>query len=149
MPQRTQLYSSRASHAVVGRSAVLETDAPTDGEAPGEERAKLGGAAVHGVRPDGLAEVAVRREGGHDSVSIADIEGGQVAGDHITGLRVPWLEDGGPEVAVPVDRPLAAVGAEHHRNVVVGFGDDCQRPHHFLAVVDQMRQHLYDGPPIG
>ena len=50
-------------------------------------------------------------------------------------------------MAPAVDRPLAAVGAEHHRPVAGGFGDDRHRPGQFPPVVGQVGQQLDHGPP--
>jgi hypothetical protein len=43
-------------------------------------------------------------------------------------------------MAPSVDLPLAAVGAEHYRAIVGGFGDDRHRPGHFPSVVGRVRQ---------
>ena len=52
-----------------------------------------------------------------------------------------------PDGFANVDRPLAAVRAEHHRPIVGGFGDHCDRPRDVSAIVVQMRETLHDGPP--
>ena len=136
-----------AAHAVVGHGAVLEADAAACAEARGEERAELRGAAVGVVRADGLAEVPVRRERAHYRFGVTSVQRGLVAADDITGVGVPGLEYRRPDVAPPVDRPLAAVGAEHHRPIVGGLGDDRHRPGQFPPVVGQVRQQLHHGPP--
>ena len=138
-----------AAHAVVGHGAVLQADAAARAEAPGEERAQLSGAAVRVVRADRLAEVPVRREGAHDRFGVTGVQRGLVAADDVTGAGRPGLEDRRPDVAPPVDRPLAAVGAEHHRPVVRGFGDDRHRPGQFPPVVVQVGQQFDHGPPAG
>ena len=48
-----------------------------------------------------------------------------------------------------VNWPLAAVGAEHHGQLVRGFGDDRHRPRQLPPVVIQVRQQLHHGPPVG
>lgn len=53
-----------------------------------------------------------------------------------------------PDVTWAIDRPASAVGAEHHRPIVVGFGDDRNGSSQLPPVVGgQIRQQLYDGPP--
>ena len=52
-------------------------------------------------------------------------------------------------MAPSVDRQLAAVGAEHHRPVVGGFGDDRYRPSQLPPVAGQVRQQFHHGPPAG
>ena len=142
----------RAAHAVVGHGAVLQADAAACAEAHGEERAELRGAAVVVVRADGLAEVPVGREGAHYRFRVTSVQRGLVAAHDVSGAGEPGLEDGRPEVAPSVDRPLAAVGAEHHRRVVDGFGDDRHRPGQFPPVAfppvaGQVRQQFDHGPP--
>src|SRR5437763_6115002 len=96
-----------AAHPVVGHHAVFQLDAAARAEAPGEKRAELGRAAVGGVRADGLAVVPVRFEGADDRVGVTGLQRGLVAADDIAGVGGPRLEDGRPQVAPPVDRPLA------------------------------------------
>ena len=100
------------------------------------------------MRADRLAEVPIRREGTHDRFGVTSVQRGLVAADDITGVGVAGLEYGRPEVAPSVDRQLAAVGAEHHRAIVGGFGDNRYRPGQVLAV-GQVRQQFHDGPPAG
>jgi hypothetical protein len=80
---------------------VLKADAATCAEAPGEERMELRGAAVRVVRANGLAEVPVGREGVHHRVGVTGGQRGLVAADNITGVGVPGLEYGRPDVAGP------------------------------------------------
>ena len=92
-------------------------------------------AAVDGLRAGGLAVVPVRREGADHRVGVAGAKRGAEAADDISRQVRRRAEDGGPGVlAAPVDLPLAAVGAEYHRTVVAGFGDDGHRPELFLPV---------------
>ena len=62
-----------AAHAVIGHDALLQADAAARAEEPGEERAKLGGAAMGQVRADGLTVVPVRREGVDDRVGVTSV----------------------------------------------------------------------------
>ena len=101
------------------------------------------GAAVQ-VRSDGLAEVALRREGAHDRVGVAGVERGEIAADDVRRVHVRGREDRRPDVAPAVDRLLAAVGAEHHRPVVRRLGDDRDRPAASRPVVGQVRQQLHN-----
>src|SRR5580700_2040824 len=71
-PAKTVEFQGTA-HAVVGHHAMLQADATARAEAPGEERAKLGGAAVGEVRADGLTVVPVRREGVYDRVDVTSV----------------------------------------------------------------------------
>ena len=134
------------AHAVIGHHARLQADAAARAEAGGEERAELTRAAVGEGRPAGLAVIPVRREGAHDRLGVTSVQRRLVAADDITGAGGPGLEDGGPQAAPPVDRPYGAVGAEHHRPVVRGLGDDRHRPRQFPPVMGQVRQQLYHGP---
>jgi NAD(P)-dependent dehydrogenase (short-subunit alcohol dehydrogenase family) len=68
------MSASIAAHAVIGHDAMLQADATARAEAPGEERAKLGGAAMGQVRADELAVVPVRRKSVHDRVSDTIIQ---------------------------------------------------------------------------
>src|SRR6476646_7953370 len=129
----------RAAHAVVGHGAMLEPDAAAFAEARGEEGAQLSGAAVGGVRADGLAEVSVPREGGNYRLSVAGSQRGVVAADNITQVNGLRLENRRPDVPPSVDWPLAAVGAEHDRPVVGTVGNDCHRPRLFRPVIGHMR----------
>src|SRR6476659_8970212 len=129
----------RAAHAVVGHSTGLEADAAALAEASGEERAQLSSAAVGGVRADGLAEVSVRREGGHYRVRVAGSQCGVVAADNSTQVGGLRLENRRPDVPPSVDWPLAAVGTEHDRPVVGTVGNDCHRPRLFRPVIGHMR----------
>ena len=99
------------------------------------------------VRAERAAEVPVRREGAHHLFGVAGGQPVLVAADDITGMGGPGPEYGRPDVTPLVDWPLAAVGAEHHRRVVGGFGDDCHRPCQFPPVVVQMCQQFHHGPP--
>ncbi len=92
------------------------------------------------------AEVPIRGEGAHYRVDVTSIQRGLVAADDITGVGLPGLEYGRPDVAPLVERPLAAVGAEHHRAVVGGFDDDRHRPGQFPPVVGHVRQQFDHGP---
>jgi len=139
----------RAARPVVGHGAVLQADAAARAEPAGEERAELGGAAVGGVRSDGLAEVPVRREGAHDRFGVTSGQRGLVAADHITRAGGPGPEDGRPQVPPPVHRPLAAVGAEHHRPIGGGLGHHRHRPRQLPPVAGQVRQQLHHRPPAG
>ncbi|MGB6570648.1 MAG: vitamin B12 dependent-methionine synthase activation domain-containing protein, partial [Trebonia sp.] len=124
-----------AAHAVVGNDAGPQADAATRAEQGGEERAELRLAPVDGLRAGGLAVVPVRREGADHRVGVAGAKRGAEAADDISRQVRRRAEDGGPGVlAAPVDLPLAAVGAEYHRTVVAGFGDDGHRPELFLPV---------------
>jgi hypothetical protein len=124
-----------AAHAVVRNDAGLQADAAARAEQGGEERAELRHAAVDGLRAGGLAVVPVRREGADHRVGVAGAKRGAEAADDISRQVRRRAEDGGPGVlAAPVDLPLAAVGAEYHRTVVAGFGDDGHRPELFLPV---------------
>jgi len=127
---------------------VLEADAAARAEARGEEGAELTGAAVRGVRADGLAVIPVRREGAQDRLGIAGRQRGLVAADDIAGAGGSGLENRRPQVAPPVDRPLAAVGAEYHRLVVGELSHDRHRPGQVLPVVIQVRQQFDHGPPV-
>src|SRR2546430_11149383 len=73
-----------AAHPVVGHHAMLQLDAAARAEVPGEERAELGGAAVGGVRADGLAVVPTWFEGAHHRVGVASLQRGLIAADDIT-----------------------------------------------------------------
>ena len=73
-----------AAHPVVGHRAGLQADAAACAEPPLEELAEFGGAAVGGVRADGLAEVAIRREGADDGFRVTGFQRGLVAADDIT-----------------------------------------------------------------
>ncbi len=108
---------------------------------------KLTGAAVGVLRAAGLSEVPIRREGVHYRFGVTSVQRGLVAADDITGAGVPGHEYGRPDVVASGCRPLAAVGAEHHRPIVGGFGDDRHRPSQFPPVVGQVRQQFYHGPP--
>src|SRR5690242_5349597 len=77
------------------------------------------------------AEVPIRRERAHHRLGITGGQRGQVAADDINGASVPGLQDWRPDVAMLINRPLAAVGAEHYRLVVRGFGDHRHRPRQF------------------
>ena len=99
------------------------------------------------VRADGLAEVPIRREGVHYRFCVTSVQRGLVAADDITGVGVPGLVYGRPDVAPSVDRPLAAVGAEQHRRIVGGFGNDRHGPRHLPPVAGQVRQQFHHGPP--
>jgi hypothetical protein len=101
------------------------------------------------MRSDGLAEITIRRERVHYRFGVTSLQRGLVAADDITRVGVPGPEYRRSEVATTIDRPLAAVGAEHHRPVVVRFGDDRHRPHQLLPVVVQARQQFHHGPPAG
>src|SRR5579863_7235075 len=128
-----------AAHAVVGNDAGPQADAAARAEQGGEERAELRRAAMGGLRAGGLAVVPVRREGADHRVGVAGAKRGAEAADDISGQVRRRAEDGGPGVlAAPVDLPLAAVGAEYHRTVVAGFGDDGHRPELFLPVPVQV-----------
>ena len=139
----------RAAHAVVGHGALLQADAAARAEAQGKERAQRGGAAVSMVRAERPAEVPIRREGAHHCFGVTGGQRRPVAADYVAGVGLPRLEDRRPDVAPLVDRPLAAVGAEHHRQVVGGLGDDRHRPRQFSTVVVQVSQQFHHGPPAG
>jgi hypothetical protein len=128
---------------------MLQADAAACAEAPGEERAEFIGAAVGVVRAKGAAEVPIRREATHHRFGIASGQPVLVAGDDITGVGLAGLEDGRPEVAPLIDRPLAAVGAEHYRQVVGRFGDHRHRPRQHPPVVIQVGQQFNHGPAAG
>ncbi len=49
-------------------------------------------------------------------------------------------------MALSVDRPLAAIGAEHHRPVIGGFSHDRDRPGRRRSVARQVGQQFYHGP---
>ena len=136
-----------AARAVVGDRAVLEADAAPGAEAPVEVRAQLGGAAVR-VRFDGLAKVPVGGEGADDRVGITGVQRGEVAADDVSRPRVRGREDRRPDVAAVVDRQLAAVGAEHHRPVVRGLGDDRHRPRRLAAAFGQVSEQFEHGPAV-
>ena len=138
----------RAAHTVVGHGAVLKADAAACAEAHGEERTELRSTAVGVVRADRLMEGPVRREGAHHRFHVTGLERGLVAAHDVTGAGGPWPQYGRPDVAPSVDRPLAAVGAEHHRPIVGGFGDDRHRPSQF-PVAAQVGQQFNHGPPVG
>ena len=97
---------------------MLEADAAARAETRGEERPQLSNAAVGVVRTDGLGKVPIQREGFHNRFDVTNLQRGLVAADDITGVGRSGLEYGRPDVALYVDRPLAAVGAEHHRQIV-------------------------------
>jgi hypothetical protein len=101
------------------------------------------------ARTEGPAEVPIRREGVHHGVGVTGGHRGLVAADHITGAGGPGLKYRRPDVTPLVDRPLAAVGPEHHRQVVGGFGDHRDRPRQLPPVVVQAGQQFYYGPPAG
>src|SRR6267154_1256392 len=138
-----------AAHPVVGYHAMLQLDAAARAEALGEERAELGGAAVGGVRADGLAVVPTWFEGAHHRVGVASLQRGLIAADDVTWAVGAWFEDGWAQVAPSVDGPLAAIGAEHHRQLVGGLGDDRHRPRQLLPVVVQVRQQFHHRPAAG
>ena len=75
-----------AAHPVVGYHAVFELDAAARAEASGEKRAELGGAAVGGVRADGLAVVPIGLEGADDRVGVTGLQCGLVTADDIAGV---------------------------------------------------------------
>src|SRR5580704_13011788 len=78
---------------------------------------------------------AVVLDGADHRVGVAGAKRGAEAADDVSRQVRRRAEDGGPGVlAAPVDLPLAAVGAEYHRTVVAGFGDDGHRPELFLPV---------------
>jgi hypothetical protein len=139
----------RAPRPVVGHRALLQANAAARAEAPGEKRPQLGGAAVGVAGAEGPAEVPVRREGVHHSLDVTGGHRGLVAADHITRAGGSGLEYRRPDVTPLVDRPLAAVGAEHHRQIVGGFGDHRHRPRQLPPVVVYPGQQFYHGPPAG
>jgi hypothetical protein len=128
---------------------MLQADAAACAEAPGEERAEFIGAAVGVVQAKGAAEVPIRREATHHRFGITSGQPVLVAGDDITGAGLAGLEDGRPDVAPLVDRPLAAVGAEYYRQVVGRFGDHRHRPRQHPPVVVQVGQQFNHGPAAG
>jgi hypothetical protein len=71
-PAKTVKFDG-AAHAIIGHDAILQANATARAEAPSEERAKLGGAVMGGVRADGLTVVPVRREGVHDRVDVTSV----------------------------------------------------------------------------
>ena len=52
-------------------------------------------------------------------------------------------------MVLAVERSLAEVGAEHHRPIVRGFGDDGHRPRHFPPVLVQVGDQFDHGPVPG
>ena len=58
----------------------------------------------------------------------------------LAGVDAAGSEYRRPEFASAGDGPLAAVGAEHHRQVIGSFRDDRHGPGHFLPVDAQVRQ---------
>ncbi len=116
--------TQRAITEMLKRGSGHVVNITTAGEWPGRHR----GTARRVVRADGLAEIPIRREGVHNRFGVTSVQRGLVAADDITGVGVPGLEHGQPDLAPSVDRPLTAVGAEHHRLIVGRFGDDRHRP---------------------
>ena len=102
-----------------------------------------------GVRADGLAVVPTWFEGAHHRVGVASLQRGLIAADDIARAVGAWFEDGWAQVAPSVDRPLAAIGAEHHRQLVGGLGDDRHRPRQLLPVAVQVRQQFHHRPAAG
>ncbi len=70
-----------------------------------------------------------------------------VSTDDVARMGVAGLEYWRPEVPPSIDRPLAAIGTEHHRRIVEGFGDDGHRPCQFTRIVGQVRQQFDYCPP--
>jgi hypothetical protein len=123
------------AHPVVRDGAALKPDATASAEARREECLERRRAAVGKVRPNGLPKVPIRCKGAQDRFDVADVSSSLETTDDITCVRVPGLENRWPEVTLSVDRPLAAVGAEHHRAVIGRFGDNCYRPSQWRPVV--------------
>src|SRR6202000_1662100 len=110
------------ARAVVGAGAALKADAATGAEAAGEERAQLGGTPVRVLRAERPAEVPVSREGAHYRLRVPRGQGSLVAADRAGEGDRPGREYRGPDGALLVKGPLAAVGAEYHRLVGGGLG---------------------------
>ena len=128
---------------------LLEFEPTTFVEALGEIRTQLNRATVQTVRTDQLAEVPIWGERPHDGVQISGAERGEISADNATQLGVRRLEQGAPDVTLPVDWPLAAIGAEHHRQFIGGLCNDGYRPiHRLTCVVVQVRQQLDHSPPV-
>jgi peroxiredoxin len=138
-----------APHAVVGHRAVLQADAAARGKAPAEERAQLGGAVVGVSRAERGPEVPVRREGGHHRLGVPGRQAGLVAADDVTGADGAGREDRRADGALLLQRPLAAVGAERHRQVVGGFRDDGHRPGQLAPAVVHVGEQLHHRPVAG
>jgi hypothetical protein len=138
----------RAAHAVIGQDAELQIDAAARAEALRDERPELAGAAMFVTRTEGTANVPIRREGAHHRLDITGGKPGQEAPDDVAGAGAGRLEYRGPHVAFLVDRPLSAVGAEHHRPVVRGLGDHRYRPCQLPPGVVHVRQQLHHRPPV-
>lgn len=138
----------RAAHAVVGHRARLHAHAAPRAEALGEVGVQLTGSAVGVLRADRLAEVPVRLERPHHRVGVAGLQRVPELADDAAGRPAgPGLQDRRPDLVPPDQRPLAAVGPEHHRPVVGGFGHHRQRPGHVPPVLGQVHHQLDHGLP--
>ena len=139
-----------AAHAFLGHRALLPDDPAPGAEALGEVGVQLTGAAVGVLRADRLAEVPVRLERPHHRVGVTGRHRVLELADDAAGTRVgTGRQDGRPDLVPADQRPLAAVGTEHHRPVVMGFGDHRHRPGHLPPVLRQVYHQLDHGLPVG